>query len=136
MRDREGVLYPYEVPGAMAEAVLHGAAALADALVELGKDPLRVVGMQVLDPEFGIVAHLPRGVAHGGLQVVADEGAGEVARDLRRIDHRRARGDERLQVLHDGQPLAKRALGLLAVGDIGPRADNLERLAGRDRGLP
>ena len=83
----------------------------------------------MLDPELRIIAHLPWRVAHGRFQVVADERAGEIAGDLRRVDDRGAGRDQRLQILHDGEAFAQGALGLLAVGDVGPRSDDFEGLA-------
>src|SRR5512146_2658788 len=84
----------------------------------------------MLGPEGWIVAHLPRQIAHDGGQVLAHEPAGIAVLRLRGgVDDRRTGCDQRLQVLHNGHALAEGLLRLLVVGDIRPRADQLQRLA-------
>ena len=111
----------------MAEAVFERAMPLADQPLELGEHSVGIVGMQTLDPELLIVAHLPRRVGHDRVQVLADEGAGIVARHLRGVDDGGARADQRLEVVHHGHAFAERLLRLFAIGDVGPRADDLGR---------
>ena len=83
--------------------------------------------MQALDPEFLVVAHLPWRIAHDRIQILADEGAGIVAGNLRGVDDGGAGADQGLEVVHHRHALAERLLGLLAAGDVRPRADDLER---------
>ena len=58
--DGEGVLDPDVVAVAMAEAVFECTMTLGDQALEFGEHPIGVVGMESLDPELLIVAHLPR----------------------------------------------------------------------------
>ena len=134
--DGESVLDPDIVAVAMAEAVLEGAAALADQAIHLAEHPIGIVGMQALDPELLVVAHLPRRIGHDRIQILADEGAGIIAGHLRGVDDGGAGADQSFQVVHHRHALAERRLGLLAVGDVGPRPDDLQRIALRRRASP
>src|SRR6476661_673630 len=82
--------------------------------------------MKAFDPELLVVAHLPRCVPHDRIQIVADECAGIVTGNLRRVDDGGARADQRLEVVHDGHAFAERLLRLLAVGNIRPRTDDFK----------
>jgi hypothetical protein len=84
----------------MAKTVLQGAAALADQPVHLGEHAASIVGMQALDPELFVVAHLPRRIAHDRIQIVADEGAGVITGDLSGVDDGGAGADQSFQVVH------------------------------------
>src|SRR5262249_54327166 len=81
--------------------------------------------MQPLNPEFLVVAHLPRRVRHDGIQILTHEGTGIVARYLCRVDDGRTRCDECLEIVHEGHALAERLLRLLAIRNIGPGAYDL-----------
>ena len=76
--------------------------------------------MQALNPEFLVIAHLPRRVRHDGIQILTHEGTGIVARYLCCVDDGRARSDECLEIVHEGHALAECLLRLLAIGNIGP----------------
>ena len=80
----------------MPKSIFEGTSALLDQLVDLSEDPASVVGMEMFDPELSIVAHLPRCISHYIIQILADEGAGKITRNLSRIDNRGTRTDERL----------------------------------------
>ena len=99
---------------AMAKTVLQGAAPLADEPVHLGEHSASIVGMQALDPELFVVAHLPRRIAHDRIQIVANEGAGVIAGDLGGVDDGGAGADQSFQVVHHRHTFAERVLGLFA----------------------
>ena len=129
VRDGERVLDPDVVAVAMAETIFEAAAALADQPLQFGEHAVGVLRMETLDPELLVVAHLPRRIGHDRVQILADEGAGIVARDLGGVDDGGAGADQGLEVVHQRHAFAERLLGLLAGGNIGPRADDLERAA-------
>ena len=114
---------------AMAEAVLQGAASLADQPIHLAEHAVSIVGMQPLDPELLVVAHLPRRIAHDRIQIVADECAGVIAGDLSGVDDGGAGADQSLQVVHHRHTFAERLFSLFASRDVGPRPNDLQRTA-------
>ena len=61
------------------------------------------------------------------LDIGADEGRREIAACGKAVDHRRSRAEQ--QVEPRARDLLPRLLGFLALGDVGPRADDLDRLA-------
>ena len=106
----------------MAEPVLDRALTLANQALEFGEHARGILRMQALDPEFLVVAHLPRRVRHDGIQILTHEGTGVIARYLCRVDDGRARSDQCLEIVHKGHALAERLLCLLAIRNIGPGA--------------
>ena len=113
------------MPVAMAEPIFKTAAALFDQPIHFAEHPVGIFRVETLDPELLVVAHLPWRIAHDRIQVLAHEGAGIVAGDLRRIDDGGTRADQGLKVVHDRHALAERLLGPFAIGDVGPRANDL-----------
>ena len=89
VRDCKGVLDPDIVPGRCRNRYPSVPPPCRNQLVELGEHPLRIVGMEMLDPELRIVPHLPRCISHDRIQILADERAGKVTRNLGRVDNRR-----------------------------------------------
>ena len=59
----------------------------------LGLEGLEIVGMDVPPPEIGVLEIFVGAVAEQAVDVVADEGGGEIAAGLEAVDHRR-RGAE------------------------------------------
>src|SRR6516162_1202038 len=72
------------------EPVLDRASTLPDQAIKFGEHARRILRMQALDPEFLVVAHLPRRVRHDGIQILTDESTGIIARYLCRVDAGRA----------------------------------------------
>src|SRR5262249_30975693 len=108
MSDGQSVLNPDVMSVAMAKTVLQGAAALADQPVHLGEHAASIVGMQALDPELLVVAHLPWRIAHDRIQIVTDECAGVIAADLRGVDDGGAGAAQGFEGLHHPPTFAKR----------------------------
>src|SRR6516165_573189 len=108
------------------EPVLDRASTLPDQAIKFGEHARRILRMQALDPEFLVVAHLPRRVRHDGIQILTDESTGIITRYLCRVDDGRARSDKCLEIVHEGHALAECLFRLLAIGNIGPGADDLQ----------
>ena len=106
VRDGESVLDPDVMSVPMAEAIFQRALALGYQAIHFREYSRGVFGMQALDPEFLVVAHLPGRVAHDRIQILADEGASIVAGNLCRIDNGRTSADERLEIVHQRHSLA------------------------------
>src|SRR6516165_3204313 len=107
------------------EPVLDRASTLPDQAIEFGEHARRILRMQALDPEFLVVAHLPRRVRHDGIQILTDESTGIIARYLCRVDDGRARSDKCFEIVHKRHALAERLLRLLAIRNVGPGAYDL-----------
>ena len=71
-----------------AKAILDGAPALFEQACHLALDPWQILGMDVPAPEVRIFEIFARRVAKQALDIVADEGRGEIALGVERIDHR------------------------------------------------
>src|SRR5262249_25432386 len=126
-RDRKGILNPNVVPVAMPKAVLQSPSALADQSIHVAENTRSILGMKPLNPEFLVVSHLPRGISHDRVQILADERAGIVPRHLGGIDDRRTGPNQRFEVVHQGHALSESKLGLLSTGDISPGSDDFQR---------
>ena len=83
-------------------------------------------GWTRLRPEIRALEVLLAVVAEQVLDVLADEGRGVVAARLEAVDHGRRAGE---QVLDPGLGRRHRLLRPLALADVAPRADHLDRLA-------
>ena len=90
------------------------------------EDARAVLGMDAALPEIRALEVLLALVAEQVLDVLADEGRREIAGGLEAVDHRRRAGEQVLDALA-GRGAA--SFGLLALGDVAPRADHLDRLA-------
>ncbi len=106
--------------------------ALFEQLDLLGLDRVEIVRMHVGAPEVRLLQIFARLVAEHALDVVADEGGGEIAARLEAVNHgRRA-------VQHEREPRLRRVLGrfcVLSRGDVAPRSHDLGGLAVRRRGV-
>ena len=67
----------------------------------LALDPLQILGVDALAPEIRIFEIFAGTIAEQALDIVADEGRGEIALGLERVDHRR-RGIEQPRQPHLG----------------------------------
>ena len=74
------------MPAAMAEAILDRPAAALDQRPHLLEHSRRVLRMEMAGPAFRIGGHLLRRIAHDRPEILADEGAGEIARGLGGVD--------------------------------------------------
>ena len=140
----EGVLDPDVVSVAMAEAIFDAYLRLVSIRGPISsKTRLASSWMQTDGPEILVLEHLPGGEAHDAGDVLADEGAGVVAR-LIGVDDRRRDGHEVAQPLARGLQFggavldallqlvmrpAKLLLLLLARSEVGGEADHAGLLA-------
>ena len=128
---------------AMAEAIFDRASALFDQRTHFPEDALGILGVQTDGPEILVLEHLPGGESHDAGYVLADEGAGVVAR-LIGVDDRRCDRHEVAQPLARGLQFggavldvllqlvmrpAKLLLLLLAGSEVGGEADHAGLLA-------
>ncbi len=128
---------------AMAEAIFDRASALFDQGTHFPEDALGILGVQTHGPEILVLEHLPGGESHNAGHVLADEGAGVVAR-LIGVDDRRGDRHEVAQPFARGFQLggaildvlfqlvmrpAKLLLLLLAGSEVGGEADHAGLLA-------
>ncbi len=82
---------------AVAEAVLDGATTLTDQTKHVGQHVPCILRMEMGGPEIRVVEHLLRRVPHDGLETLAHEGAGVIARGLVGVDDGRRDGKHVLQ---------------------------------------
>src|SRR5689334_11848151 len=127
VHDPEAVLNPDVMPGARTVAVQGVSARILYRTTNGFEHPIRIVGVQMFAPTLWIGRHFLRRIAHDRAQVLADEGAGEIPRSFGRVDDRRTYGEQVLQSL---PYVAQFRLGRLALGYVGPSADQLQRVAG------
>ena len=125
--DLEAVLDPDVMAVAMAEAIFDAAAAALDQAIHFLEHARRIVGVEMLGPAFRVGGHLLRRIAHDRAEVLADEGAAEIAGGLGGVDDGGTDGEQILQAL---PRLAQLGLDGLALGDVGPGANQLRRSAG------
>ena len=125
--DLEAVLDPDVVAVAMAEAIFDAAAAAGDQRSHALEHADRVLRVEMVGPAFRIGGHLLRRIAHDGAEILAHEGAAEIAGGLGGVDDGGTDGEQILQAL---PRLAQLGLDGFALADIGPGADQLQRTAG------
>src|SRR5262249_62251698 len=82
---------------AMPEAVFDRAAAALDQGSHFLEDSRRILGMKTVWPRLRIGGHLVGRVAHDGAEILAHEGAREVARDARGVENGGARSEQELE---------------------------------------
>jgi len=82
----EGVLDPNVVPVAMLKAVLDRSSSPLDQRAHFIENSCGILGMEVVGPAPLVSDHLSRRIAHDGLKIFADEGAGKIARGLVGVD--------------------------------------------------
>src|SRR5262245_39907218 len=82
MHDLEGILDPEIVPSPMPEAVFDGPSSFFYQRIHFGEDPLGILRMETAGPELWIFKHLPRGIPHNRVHILADERARVIARGL------------------------------------------------------
>ena len=118
----------------MAEAIDQRASSAFDQRGQLVEYTRTVLGMQAVGPALRIGEHLLRGKAHDRPDVLAHERAGEIARGMGRVDDRRTDGEQARQGLLGRLQLGVGGKGIrlrfLEPGDVGPGADQFQRLAG------
>src|SRR6476620_4074983 len=110
----------------LAEAILGDMAAVLEQLGLLGLHGGKVLRMDAGAPEVGILQVLVRAIAQNALDVLADKGWSEVAGRGEAVDHGRGAFEQERDACFQG------ILGLLrrlALGDVAPRANDLERLS-------
>ena len=109
-----------------AEAVLGEMLAVAEQLDLLRFDLGQVVWMHACPPEIRVLEILVGAVAQHMRDVGADEGRGEIAAGTEAINHRRCRAEQERE---SRACFLSRGFGLLPLGDVGPRAGDLDRHA-------
>ena len=104
--DPERVLDPDVMSVAMPEAVLDRSPSALDQRPHLLEHSGSVLGMEMAGPAFRIGGHLLRRIAHDRAEILADEGAGEIARGLGGVDDGGAHGEQVLYALLGALQLA------------------------------
>src|SRR5262249_47922579 len=92
MHDLEGILHPDIVPTPMSEAVLDGPSSFFYQAKHFGEHPLPILWMDTIGPEIRIFKHLPRGIPHNRVHILADECACVIAKGLIGVQDRRTNG--------------------------------------------
>ncbi len=108
--DFEGILNPDVVSVPVAKAVLDHSAAAVDERRDLVQNARRIIGMETVAPVLEIGNRLLGLIAHDRLDVLADEGAREIAGCARAVDDGGTDGEEMLETKPGPCQLAVRFL--------------------------
>ena len=108
------------------KAVFDEMHALLEDLGLLRLDPWQIVGMHVDPPEIGTFQIFLGRVAEEPLNVRADEGRREIAGCGKAVNHHRRHIEQQIEAFTDRR---LRKLGFFALGNVCPRAGNLEGFA-------